>query len=48
MERQFGCYAGCPFSNTLPPTARGVVAPPSPRLAPSAPDTEQLKQDKLR
>jgi hypothetical protein len=36
------------FRMHFPLTAQGVVAPPSPRLAPSAPDTEQLKQDKLR
>jgi hypothetical protein len=36
------------FRMHFPLTAQGMVAPPSPRLAPSAPDIEQLKQDKLR
>jgi hypothetical protein len=36
------------FRMHFPKTAQGVVAPPSPRLAPSTPDLEELKQDKLR
>jgi hypothetical protein len=36
------------FRMHFPLTAQGQVTPPSPRLAPSSPDIEQLKQDKLR
>jgi hypothetical protein len=36
------------FRIHFPLTAEGQIAPPSPRLAPSSPDVEGLKQDKLR
>jgi hypothetical protein len=36
------------FRMHFPLNAQGQVAPPSPRLAPSTPDIQQLKQDKLR
>ena len=36
------------FRIHFPLTAGGMVAPPQPRLAPRAPDVQQLHQDKLR
>jgi hypothetical protein len=36
------------FRIHFPLTAAGVVAPSQPRLAPSAPDVQQLNQDKPR
>jgi len=36
------------FRMHFPRNAQGQVVPPSPRLAPSTPDIQQLKQDKLR
>jgi hypothetical protein len=35
------------FRIHFPLTAQGMMAPPTPRLAPRAPDEQQLKQDKL-
>ena len=39
---------GALFRIQFPLTAGGMIAPPQPRLAPRAPDMQQLKQDKLR
>jgi hypothetical protein len=39
---------GALFRIQFPLTAGGMVAPPQPRLAPRAPDVQQLNQDKLR
>ena len=39
---------GALFRIQFPLTAGGMIAPPQPRLAPRAPDVQQLKQDKLR
>ena len=36
------------FRIQFPRTAGGMVAPPQPRLAPRAPDVQQLNQDKAR
>jgi hypothetical protein len=36
------------FRIHFPLTAEGMVAPPQPRLAPRAPDVQQLNQDKPR
>ena len=39
---------GALFRIQFPLTAGGMIAPPQPRLAPTAPDVQQLNQDKLR
>jgi hypothetical protein len=39
---------GALFRIHFPLTAGGMVAPPQPRLAPRAPDVQQLNQDKAR
>jgi hypothetical protein len=39
---------GALFRIHFPLSAEGRLTPPPPRLAPSTPDVEQLKQDKLR
>jgi hypothetical protein len=39
---------GALFRIQFPLTAGGMMAPPQPRLAPRAPDVQQLNQDKLR
>jgi hypothetical protein len=36
------------FRIHFPLTAGGMVAPPAPRLAPRAPDLQQLNQDRPR
>jgi hypothetical protein len=41
-------HVGCSFSKAFPTKTGGMVTPLQPRLAPRAPDVQQLNQDKLR